>query len=286
MVALQTDQIGLAFRTTMGPVTDILHTRMQGPIENASKLELALALCKIGWKPALHLGTPHSKDSAKVFSLSMVPRSSLYFACLLDSARIWTAIDILIHPDMPHEYYLLILKKPETPQLALGIDELIKFGNKHFMAIRNGKELPALPSLGDKLVADPDPIEDGVAVALPEYDYEEIDTAADMELSALRFIEQGDNTVEFGTALHDSKHIGCGVRVVALLTVPRVYTACSNDDHAGCFRYRTLHQFADDQQALVYMVAWRNASHLLSRAAHVHAFEPSASDLEEARVVN
>ena len=95
----------------------------------------------------------------------MVSRSGLYFAVLVRAQTIWQTHDIVIHTNMPHEYYRLILHKPGNPVLLLPIEELMQHGNKHFKAICDGKTMPQL-AVADAFEADPDPHdEEHIAIA-------------------------------------------------------------------------------------------------------------------------
>lgn len=248
-------------------------------IQGAHKLQLVLELRRLGWE-GRH--GPHTCEpfGERIFSLSMVVSSGLYFKCLLDAEQLFERGLRSIFSARPHFYYRCLCELPSLePLVAYSDDELQRMTNSQFQMILKG----AAPDVGVEVIY---ALEDGPAgegeqlVRGAIEDAPRADeiigpiAAGEDQFDELATVKIGNHEVKF-TLSHASGQ-------------PRAYIACPNRAHKACFKYRQLNRDPSRAETIGFCVAWAEMGPNLSREEHLspHLLVPAKSVEDWAALVD
>jgi hypothetical protein len=104
------------------PPDGVIRLPLSEHIESHHKLELVMELQRSGWVQDFVVDQ-HGPDAEKKFSLPMVSRSKLYFACLIRASDVWKRGGTCILANMPEGYYKCVLQLESLAVLVAIGDE-------------------------------------------------------------------------------------------------------------------------------------------------------------------
>lgn len=255
-------------------------------VEHATKQDLALQLCREGWRPVRGVRASHVPGGRLAFEVLMLARSRLYLVALLRCESIWQrgACEIRLH--MPDRYYQVLLKRADLSILQ-ALPDVDRMTNAQFAKLLDDDFVPgALPAVaGGPIVAD-----DDANYELAELEDEPGSQARDAtpRLAPALALEDVVGVVVAGMdvirrAAAPVRAPGSEVEVrfdfwSHSSGIQRAYARCQC--HRACFRYRQMNHFARREEAIAYLTAWAQQGPNLPREVHVSAFwEPDASDV-------
>ena len=261
-------------------VSDLHHPLMLMPIEGdvltRSKMELVVELALQGWEYAYD-AEHFAPSSKKVFSLTMVARSRLYFACLMKADDVWARGGTLIRTHMPENYYKCLLQLDSLAFVAsIETDEITRWSNRHWNALLSGAEVPPLLQPGMQALADGDDPE-------PDMQLEEQRPEAvveDIPCDAVVQVDEGMLISEI-----DMQERAVGDFVIRYVDqsnakgVARCYIKCLS--HKRCAKWRQTNVDADPRYRHAFLHAWAKMGPHVTRAEQVHPRSaPSREEVE------
>ena len=232
----------------------------EATIANAHKLRLVLELRRQGWQ-GQHGMLTYLPQGDRIFPLSMVGSSTLYFRCLLQADGLFARGLRSILSARPHAYYRCLLELEDLSALIASTDdEILQMLNWQFLEILGSRPCPhvhlALEDgdvMGDRDGGDRRPwaIED-----------EPRDTEVVGVLAAGVDVLDDD----FRTITIEGRSVR--ITLAHASGQPRAYITCDSKKHRSCFKYRQLNQDVSIAMTVGYCLAWAEMGSSLNRDEH------------------
>lgn len=276
----------------------ILNVRLRDEeVPNSFKMCLILELQKRGWTSAYNVNE-HSSTSPKVYSQTMVMRSTLYFCALFRLQEVLNRGARSVLTGLPHYYYQCLLELPNySPLLALTDDELRGLGNNGFHQMLKGKK-PTFLAIEDPMMNHDDPqIIDGEAETIPAVlsimdapifsgVQQQHGSSSSMEVArqpassvdhgvSAAAAEVTGNRVDEMKSLHpiSVKNFSLRFSLCHASGKPRAYIKCPNANHGvRCEKWRQLNQDTTFSRCCAHLLAWADVGHVLDEYDHKDPF--------------